>query len=456
MNPSSIKAVNKCTFAPRLLAVFLLCISFSQAACSMDDKLPRNQIPEIFHPHRTEFTCKHELTVAPPLDPQAERWYQEALALDTPDVWKDDRNWPRIIELYTKAAERKHWKAMNNLATLYQTGVWGLKDSNKVFVARNSKAAMALTEDAMRMGVPLAYAVMGNYYSDGFVVKQDATAAWAFWQQAADMGSDYAQFTIGRSLLTSQDAPERSRWANTPIGVKMLECAFAQGNGNAAEELGVQYKIVNNDKPRALHYLHEGVKFGNAQAANYLADEFENVGGLAPHGIDQARADRYWALGKALAHNPDLRLPNLDKILPLPPAKLPQWNGKPADLINAAKPVIYAPSSSIKTSDANLSGRIDIELEQLASQDFPAEVRSGHWRIAAITPVPLSCNGSDICPHSGIWQPSLPAEHLLGQLVNLSWREAAVMEGQRFPDPQKSWLVEAQSHEVTWHLIETI
>ncbi|MGB7193678.1 MAG: DUF6396 domain-containing protein [Collimonas pratensis] len=260
--------------------------------------------------------------------------------MDTPDLWKDDRNWPRIIEFYTKAAERKHWKAMNNLATLYQTGVWGLRDPNTVLVTRNSKAAMALTEDAMRMGVPLAYAVMGNYYADGFGVKQDATSAWAFWQQAADMGSDYAQFTIGRSLLTSQDAPERSRWANTPIGGKMLECAFAQGNGNAAEELGVQYKIVNNDKPHALYYFHEGVKFGSTRAANYLADEFENAEGLAPHGVDQARADRYWLLGKALANNPNLRFPNLDKVLPLPPAKLPPWNGNKIDLLNAAKPAL--------------------------------------------------------------------------------------------------------------------
>lgn len=320
------------------LALCLVSVALSQAACSRDSNLPRNQIPELFHPHRPEFTCKHESAATPPLDPQAEIWYQEAAALDTPDLWKDDRNWPRIIELYTKAAERKHWKAMNNLATLYQTGVWGLRDPNKVLVAQNSKAAMALTEDAMRMGVPLAYAVMGNYYADGFGVKQDATSAWAFWQKAADMGSDYAQFTIGRSLLTNLDAPERTRWANTPIGMKMLECSFAQGNGDAALELGVTLR--KKDKPRALHYLHEGVKFGNAGTASYLRGEFQEVGGLAPNGIDNARADRYEVFSDALEHNPDLRFPNLDKILPLPPAKLPHWNGNKIDLLNAAKPAL--------------------------------------------------------------------------------------------------------------------
>ncbi|WP_230414330.1 DUF6396 domain-containing protein, partial [Collimonas silvisoli] len=81
---------------------------------------------------------------------------------------------------------------------------------------------------------------------------------------------------------------------------------------------------------------------------------------LAPHGIDQARADRYWAFGKALEHNPDLRFPNLDKVLPLPPAKLPQWNGKPEDLLNAAKPVMPMPAPPAATPGANLSGRAHI------------------------------------------------------------------------------------------------
>lgn len=332
----------------RYLSLFLLCLPLSQTACSMDNDLPRNHIPELFHPHRTEFNCKSELTAAPPLDPEADIWYQEALALDTPDLWKDDRNWPRIIELYTKAAERKHWKAMNNLATLYQTGVWGLKDSKKILVERNPNAAITLTEEAMRMGVPLAYAVMGNYYADGFIVKKDPTAAWAFWQKAADMGSSFAQFTIGRSLnaVLEKDEPERERWSNEVIGLKMLECAFAQGNGDAAEALGIEYDVIQKDKPRALHYFHEGVKFGSAGSADYLRGEFQKVGGLASGGVDNSRADRYRVFKKALEHDPDLRFPNLDNVLPLPPAKLPQWSGKPEDLINAAKEIHPVPPKS--------------------------------------------------------------------------------------------------------------
>lgn len=323
------------------LALCLVSVALFQTACSRDSNLPRNQIPESFHPHRPEFTCKHESTVTPSLDPQAEIWYQEAIALDTPDLWKDDRNWPRIIELYSKAAERKHWKAMINLATLYQTGIWGLRDSDKVLVSRNPAAAIALIEEAMRMGVPLAYAVMGNYYADGFVVKRNTTVAWAFWQKAADMGSSFAQFTVGRSLnaVLEKDEPERERWNNEVIGLKMLECAFGQGNGDAAEALGIEYDVIQGNKSRALYYFHEGVKFGSAAAANYLRDEFQKAGGMAPFGIDNSRADRYRMFKRALEHNSGLRFPGLDKVLPLPPAKLPRWSGKPEDLINAAKTV---------------------------------------------------------------------------------------------------------------------
>jgi len=63
-------------------------------------------------------------------------------------------------------------------------------------------------------------------------------------------------------------------------------------------------------------------------------------------GPDTSRADRYHALANALYHNPDLRFPNLDKVLPLPPAPLPQWDmSEPKTLIDAAKAVVPAASS---------------------------------------------------------------------------------------------------------------
>ena len=331
-----------------LTLILFFFFNFLLSAHAMDMSLPRNWMPELFHPNRTEFTCMHEAEFVPPIDPQAERWYQEAEALRDPNIWDEDKNWPRIMELYQKAAERKHWKAMIDLATVYQDGIW---DDDTPIIDRNPPAAMKLTEDAMRLGIPLAWAVMGNYYNHGFMVPPNPTAAWAFWQKAADMGSPYAQTLIGKSLLTSEDQPERLLWANEQISLQMLECAFSQGDGNAAEELGLQYEVILENKAKALHYYHEGVKMGNTNCANALFVGFSHVGedGIIPGaGIDAARSERYLQLGQILKFNPAIRLPNLDKILPLPPSKLPVWNGKKEDLITAAKGVVLPPKHNSK------------------------------------------------------------------------------------------------------------
>lgn len=56
---------------------------------------------------------------------------------------------------------------------------------------------------------------------------------------------------------------------------------------------------------------------------------------LAPY-IDKARGERYRMLSNALGFNPNRHFPNLDKILPLPPADLPPWDGQRDSLLDAA------------------------------------------------------------------------------------------------------------------------
>ncbi|HCE4264807.1 TPA: sel1 repeat family protein, partial [Pseudomonas aeruginosa] len=63
------------------------------------------------------FICVSEKDYLPPLDLQADAWYREAVALAKPDTL---RPWDQIVDLYSKAVERGHWKAMHNLANLYR------------------------------------------------------------------------------------------------------------------------------------------------------------------------------------------------------------------------------------------------------------------------------------------------------------------------------------------------
>ena len=58
--------------------------------------LPRYEKLPLFYPHRKSFTCVYQDQHVPPIDPQAELWFQQALALDDPDVYYEDRDYPKI------------------------------------------------------------------------------------------------------------------------------------------------------------------------------------------------------------------------------------------------------------------------------------------------------------------------------------------------------------------------
>ena len=99
----------------------------------------------------------------------------------------------------------------------------------------------------------------------------------------------------------------------------------------------------------ALKILQEGVKLGSAKCAHSLSSEFRGFDlsdgtNLAGY-VDTARAQRYGILARALDfYGGRLKLPNLDKVLPLPPASLPKWDGDKHTLINAAKAVTPPPA----------------------------------------------------------------------------------------------------------------
>jgi hypothetical protein len=100
---------------------------------------------------------------------------------------------------------------------------------------------------------------------------------------------------------------------------------------------------------------------GDTKCAKNLASEFRGfnlAGGKNLVGyIDQHRAERYKTIGDALEwYKGRLKLPNLDKVLPLPPAALPNWDGNKKSLIDAAKAVTPSPKPGAP-SGAALQGR---------------------------------------------------------------------------------------------------
>ncbi|WP_426192951.1 tetratricopeptide repeat protein [Massilia sp. DWR3-1-1] len=334
-----------CRFPSRsIVTLAFLCEALT--ACKMDgaagNVLPRNEKLPLLDPHVASYTCAP--AQLPPFDAQADAWFQEARALESPRIFDDERDYKKIVALTHQAAQRQHWKAMLNLASFYLEG----RDP-----PHGAEDAVQLVEAAMRLGVPAAYDRMGTYYMNGSGVRADATRAYAFWQRAAQMGSPDALADLGRKLISVDDHPERDRWANEAVGTKMLECAYSQGHGPAAYALGFQYSMPTGRNPkreeleRALLAWHNGVKFGSAKCAAAISGEFRSFSNEPDRMVlhtDLARSERYYVLARALEFDPDRRFPNLDKILPLPPADLPPWHGDRDTLINAARGISHEPS----------------------------------------------------------------------------------------------------------------
>jgi hypothetical protein len=348
-------------FHPVLVALAVLyCIPL--LACKMpNDTLPRNQNLPLFNPHMQTFSCEVEANKVPAIDAQAEAWFLEARALEDPEILVDDREHQKIVQLTRQAAERRHWKAMLDLASMYLEG----RDPKK-----GVDDAVRLVEEAMRLGIPAAYDRMGTFYMNGTGVEADATRAYAFWQKAAQMGNPQAMTYLGDKLDANRDSGNGTFWANKPVARQMLECAFGQGYGPAAYQLA--FAIAGNrppsgstnrtreDSTRAIWVLHQGVKFGCADCAGKLSIEFDRPWNLAdmlaPH-IDKARGERYKVLNKALGFDPNRRFPNLDQVLPLPPAPLPSWNGERDTLLEAAMGVKVKPPPPKPTAASERKGR---------------------------------------------------------------------------------------------------
>ncbi len=335
------------------------------------------------------FVCEVESTKVPAIDAQAEEWFLEARALEGPETIAEDRDYKKIVQLTWQAAERKHWKAMLNLASLYiekRDPLHGVED------------ALKLVENAMQLGIPAAYDRMGTYYMNGTGVGGDATRAFAFWQKAAQIGSPQAMTLLANKMDATYDSPSGGFWANIPVATKMLECAFGQGYGPAARRLS---SLIAGNRPpsgrgnrtaetsaKAVKVLHEGVKLGCEECANSLQVEFDGAFGIAdilpPH-IDKARSERYGIIQADLRFYPDRRFPNLDQVLPLPPAPLPDWNGDRDTLLNAATGVKPKPPPPKPTAASLSMDRYFLDARFLFRHTGSPTVGSGIFSIRSST-----------------------------------------------------------------------
>ena len=276
-----------------------------------------------------EFTCKKE--ELPPLSEETQQLYNYALYHDLHNMWtgdKGDEVWNGLARYYRIAAANGDYKANVRLQYLLNTG--------RISTDMPQTEVHNLNEELAKQLPATAYYNLYGYLDVGYGVRTEKDGKYAYLRKAADLGSREAQYVIAEMLADIEDKEETQEAFKYHL--KLVEqfraCASEQGLGEASSNLGISFQM-DKKYPEALKVFHQGVKNGDVISALNLSSGFSqkinkddlNFLNLSP---DEERSKRYDIIRKYLSRNDYLqpKVPDLDEIVPLPPAKLPKWDGK--------------------------------------------------------------------------------------------------------------------------------
>ncbi|WP_047248542.1 sel1 repeat family protein [Chromobacterium subtsugae] len=363
------------------------------------------------------FSCVREADHLPKLNPEADQLFQYARWLQL--QYKPELL-PEAGRLYRIAAAHGHYKANNNLQRMVGKGEVASPDAvNEV---------LDLNEKLVADNIPNGYYLVGHYLQTGYGYDQDNEKALMYFRKAADQGSADAQAYIGNLLIEPELAPDIAR--------QMWRCAAEQGHADAANSLGVD---LQGDKhySDALYAYQQAVKAGRSGSALRVQDAFDAAKGkrelnhlnVQP---DPERVKRYEAIGEFLdrydGRNP--KVPDIDKIVPLPPAKLPSWDGTfewEKDWKANTPPGKPDEKLVVKLAKAkNLDPATGLPKTELPKPQTPPKIKLGYAAPSQAT-----------CPQSGVWCAELSA-------YGMASVSRHFIAGERFPAipvPQRlSWL----------------
>ena len=261
-----------------------------------------------------EFSCTHEADRLPRLSADADLLYRYGLFVERKTGSKD---FNLAARYYRIAAAHGHYKANGRLQDMVSQGMADSPDA--------PSETVALAKQLIDQGVPGGYYDMGHYLSQGYGVEQDDEKSRRYIRKAADLGNPDAQYYVAE-LLGRIVGPKDDM-------VRLRRCAMEQGHAEGASALA-GYLQALQDYPEAVKAYQEAVRSGHSLSAYYLGKSFapENVNNeLYRLGLvgDKERSRRYSLISKFLEiheyQNP--KVPDVDQIVPLPPAKLPEWDG---------------------------------------------------------------------------------------------------------------------------------
>ena len=322
-----------------------------------------------------EFTCKKE--VQPPLSEETQQLYNYALYHDLHNMWtgeKGDDVWNGLARYYRIAAANGDYKANVRLQYLLNTG--------RISTDMPQTEVHNLNEELAKQLPATAYYNLYGYLDEDYGVRTEEGGKYAYLRKAADLGSREAQYTVAEMLADIEDSEETQEAFKYRLKlVKQLRsCASEQGLGEVSSNLGISLQM-DKKYQEALKVFHQGVKNGDSISALVLSHAFEsgvqadnlNFLDVSP---DDERVKRYHMISSYLSRYDYLqpKVPDLDEIVPLPPAKLPKWDGKIAFQRWYEGEAPPKPSEALMQKLANQAGlRVDTGLD--LETGLPREVK---------------------------------------------------------------------------------
>ena len=276
-----------------------------------------------------QFTCKKE--VQPPLSEETQQLYNYALYHDLHNMWTGDKGddvWNGLARYYRIAAANGDYKANVRLQYLLNTG--------RISTDMPQTEVHNLNEELAKQLPATAYYNLYGYLDVGYGVRTEEGGKYAYLRKAADLGSREAQYTVAEMLADIEDSEETQEAFKFRLNLveQLWACASEQGLGEASGNLG-SFLRLDKRYDEALKVSHQGVKNGDSISALVLSHAFEsevqadnlNFLDVSP---DDERVKRYHMISSYLSRYDYLqpKVPDLDEIVPLPPAKLPKWDGK--------------------------------------------------------------------------------------------------------------------------------
>ena len=284
-----------------------------------------SQLPEISADVKKQlaFTCTHEADHLPVRDPEADQLYKHARWLIKKNILKKDpAAYPPAERLLRIATAYGHDRANIELRRM-------LEDGHAVSLDPVNES-IDLVQDLIKRGIPAGYYDMGWYLEHGYGVRADQDLAFKYFRKSADMGSPEGQFVVGQMLA------DMSKWgaAIADIGEAMTRCAADQGHAEAGQRAATYLQAVKQYSD-ALKYFQISASAGDSTAAYTLFGAFgaqkhaDPIWGLG-QAADAERESRYYKISDFLSDYSYLHptIPEINEIVPLPPAKLPPWDGK--------------------------------------------------------------------------------------------------------------------------------